>query len=215
MMRGSLIKARASSSSFFCPPGECLRPLGGQRRQLHRLEHRVGALAQAPLRRRDECRRREDAREPFPWLRLRVDHHVLQHRHPSERPRDLERARDSPPRDRVGGEPIEAIVAQTDLAAVGWCEAADHIEERRLARAVRSDETGDRALADGQRASGERLDTAEALGDPGDGEQWSRDGSPVAPDHTSYAAPTAADPAVRFRGTVVAFAQASRKRSRR
>jgi hypothetical protein len=74
----------------------------------------------------------------------------------------------------VRGEPIETIVAEPDLAAVGRRQARDDVEERRLARAIRSDETGDRALADGQRASGERLDTAEALGDPGDGEQRSR-----------------------------------------
>jgi hypothetical protein len=76
----------------------------------------------------------------------------------------------------VRREPIEAIVAEPDLAAVGRCQARDDVEERRLARAVRSDETGDRALADGQRAPGERLDAAEALGDPGDGEQRSRGG---------------------------------------
>jgi hypothetical protein len=76
----------------------------------------------------------------------------------------------------VRGEPIETIVAEPDLAAVGRCEARDDVEERRLAGAVRPDETGDRALADGQRAPGECLDAAEALGDPGDGEQRSRGG---------------------------------------
>jgi hypothetical protein len=76
----------------------------------------------------------------------------------------------------VRGKPIEALVAEPDLAAVGRCEARDDVEECRLTGAVRSDETGDRALADGQRAPGERLDAAEALGDPGDGEQRSRGG---------------------------------------
>jgi hypothetical protein len=65
---------------------------------------------------------------------------------------------------------VETIGAETDLAAVGPREAADHVEKRRLARAVRSDEARDRAFADGQRATGQRFDAAEPLGDADDGE---------------------------------------------
>src|SRR5439155_3054889 len=97
-----------------------------------------------------------------------------QHGHPSERPRNLERASDATPGDRVRRESVEPIGAETDLAAVGGCEAGDHVEERRLARAVRPDEPGDRTLADGERAAGERFDAAEAFGDAGDGQEWSR-----------------------------------------
>jgi len=78
----------------------------------------------------------------------------------------------------VSGKPVETIDAEPDLAAVGGHEAADHVEERGLARAVRSDETRDRTFADGERAAGERLDAAEALGDAGDGEELSRDRFP-------------------------------------
>jgi len=78
----------------------------------------------------------------------------------------------------VSGKPVETIDAEPDLAAVGGHEAADHVEERRLACAVRSDETRDRAFADGERAAGERLDAPEALGDAGDGEELSRDRFP-------------------------------------
>jgi len=80
----------------------------------------------------------------------------------------------------VGGKPIEAVGAETDLAAVGGHEAADHVEERGLARTVRSDEARDRAFADGERAAGKRLDAAEALGDAGDGEELTRDRIPRA-----------------------------------
>jgi hypothetical protein len=78
----------------------------------------------------------------------------------------------------VRGKPVETIGAETDLAAVGGREAADHVEERCLARAVRSDETRDRTFADGERAAGERRDAAEALGDAGNGEELSRDRFP-------------------------------------
>src|SRR5262249_54948709 len=107
--------------------------------------------------------------------------HVLEHGHPTERPRNLEGARYPSLGDRVRGKPVETIAAEPDLAAVGRCEARDHVEERGLARAVRSDEAGDRALAHGERASGERLDAAKALGDPGDGKQRSRHGSSRGP----------------------------------
>src|SRR5262249_15596776 len=92
----------------------------------------------------------------------------------TRRPGDRKRARRSPPGDRVGGEPVEPLVTEADLAAIRSDEAADHVEERRLASAVRPDQTGDRSLADRERAPVERLDAAEALGDPCDGEQWSR-----------------------------------------
>src|SRR6266850_7010002 len=85
------------------------------------------------------------------------------------------------PGDRVRREPVEPIGAEPDLTAVGGDEAADHVEERRLAGAVRSDETRDRALADGERAAGERFDAAEALDDAGDGEELGRGRFPRGP----------------------------------
>jgi len=80
----------------------------------------------------------------------------------------------------VRRESVEPIGAETDLAAVGGREAADNVEERRLARAVGADEPRDRAFPDGERAAGERLDAAEALGDAGDGEELTRDRVPRA-----------------------------------
>src|SRR2546422_166203 len=114
-------------------------------------------------------------------LSVGVDEHVFQHGHPSEGTRDLERAPDAAPGDRVRREPVEAIGAEPDLAAVGGHEAADHVEERRLAGAVRSDETRDRAFADGERAAAERFDAAEALGDAGDAEELGRGRFPRGP----------------------------------
>src|SRR5439155_18566825 len=85
------------------------------------------------------------------------------------------RAPDTKPRDGVGRQPVETIGAETDLAAVGPREAADHVEERRLARAVRTDETRDRAFGHGKGAAGEGLDAAEPLGDAGCGAQIGRE----------------------------------------
>src|SRR5262249_57270133 len=96
------------------------------------------------------------------------------------RGRGMWSARATPPGDRVGRQPVEAVGAETNLPAVGPREAADHVEERGLARAVRPDEAGDRAFGDGERAAGERLDAAESFGDAGDAEQLGRDRAPVA-----------------------------------
>src|SRR5207245_10430603 len=96
---------------------------------------------------------------------------------PPERAGDLEGATDPAAGDGVRRQAVESIGAETDLATVGGREAADHVEERRLARTVRSGEARDRAFADGQRAARERLDAAEPLGDAGDRQEWSRDRS--------------------------------------
>src|SRR5438876_610424 len=81
--------------------------------------------------------------------------------------------------DRMRWMPVEPIGAEADLAAVGRREPADHVEERGLAGAVGSDEARDRAFGDGECASGERFDAAEALGDAGDGQKWRRGRSPL------------------------------------
>src|SRR5262249_54509325 len=68
------------------------------------------------------------------------------------------------------------LPAEADLAAVCSRQTADHVEERRLARAVRSDESGDRALPDRQRAAREGQHAAKALGDAGNTEQMAGGG---------------------------------------
>jgi len=105
---------------------------------------------------------------------MREDENVFEHGHASEWAWNLERAPDAAPGDRVCREPLDPISVEPDLAAVGRSEPADHIEERGLASAVGTDETRDRALADGERAAGERFDAAEALRDAGDRQEWSR-----------------------------------------
>jgi hypothetical protein len=143
-------------------------------RELDGFEERERMLARAALLGAHPLRRREHACESFTQLFVGVDEHVFQHGHPSERARDLERASHATPGDRVGRKPIEPIDAEADLTVISGRETADHVEERRFPRAVRADEARDRAFADGERAAGEGFEAAEAFGDVGDGEQWSR-----------------------------------------
>src|SRR6059036_4224539 len=104
--------------------------------------------------------RREHAGQRLAELIVGVDEQVFQHGHPPERAGDLEGATDPAPGDGVRRQAVESIGAETDLATVGGREAADHVEERRLARAVWSDEACDRAFTDGERTTGERFDAA-------------------------------------------------------
>ena len=154
------------------------RHVVGHPPEIHGLQDGERALADPALLVANAPRCREDPGEALARLAVGVDQHVLQHGHPPERARDLEGAPDTESRDRVRGQAVEPVGAETDLSAIGRREAADHVEERRLARAVRPDEAGDRAFGHAERAAGERLDAAEALGDAGHAEEVGRDAIP-------------------------------------
>src|SRR5262249_55750098 len=140
--------------------------------QLHGLENVVRTLAEAKLLGARAPRRGEHADERLADLIVSVDEQVFEHRHSPERAGDLKGAPDTAPGDCVRRQAVETIGAQTDLAMVGGREATDHVEERRLARAVWSNEARDRSLGDRQRAAGERFDAAEAFGDAADRQEW-------------------------------------------
>ena len=75
---------------------------------------------------------------------------VLAHRHPGEDLQALERAPD-PRLGTAGGAPARDVGAsQTDAAAVGLGDAGEAVEERGLARPVRTDEGDDVAGLDRQ-----------------------------------------------------------------
>jgi len=56
----------------------------------------------------------------------------------------LERPPDAEPRDAVGRQPGDVAAEETDRAGRRQQKAGEHIEERRLAGAVRPDHTMDR-----------------------------------------------------------------------
>ena len=94
-----------------------------------------------------------------------ADHHVLQRRQVGEQPDVLERAGDSARGDLVGLQALQHVAVEREVPAVGHVDAGEHVEQRRLAGAVRADQPVDLAVADREPDVGERLHAAEALRD--------------------------------------------------
>ena len=83
----------------------------------------------------------------------------------------LERPGDSAPHDAAGPDADQALAFEADVAGLRRVEPRDHVEDRRLAGAVRADQTDDLALGDRERDGVECDDPAEALADVVDLEQ--------------------------------------------
>ncbi len=129
----------------------------GQREDLERAGPERGLLT------RDLGAAGDQPAELLAPLVLGVEQEVLEHRQPRQRSRDLEGPRHAEPGDRVGGAAREAVRAEADVTGIGRQEAAHHVEERRLARAVGPDEAGDAAAGDLQAHAVQRREAAEAL----------------------------------------------------
>ena len=99
---------------------------------------------------------------PGAGLALGPDHHVLDRRQPGEQADALQRAGDPEPGELVRANPVQHGLAEPHAAGVGAHEAADDVEQRRLARAVGADDADDLAGRDRQRDVVERRQAAEA-----------------------------------------------------
>ena len=104
-------------------------------------------------------------------LALRGDQHVLQHRQAGEQPRELERASDPELEHPVGWRVGDLGAAEVNLALLDALVAGDHVEQRRLARAVGADQPVDLALVDVEVAALQRVDAAVGLRDAPDLDQ--------------------------------------------
>src|SRR5262249_50745070 len=78
----------------------------------------------------------------------RIERHILQHAQPTEGPRDLVRATDAGPGDAMRRQRRDIPPIEQQLSAMLAIVAADDVDQRRLARAVRPDQAEDLALAD-------------------------------------------------------------------
>ncbi len=152
--RGRLISVAANSSSFRCPNESSA---AGVSACAVRLKSARSVVRQRTLGARD-------TRAPCapPALRRR-QHEVLDHGQVREHARVLEGADQAAPGEpRRVGPPHDAAV-EADLPAVGGQVAGDEVEDRRLARPVRPDQTGDRPRLHGERARVHGDDAPEAL----------------------------------------------------
>src|SRR6185295_13227116 len=68
---------------------------------------------------------------------------------------------------------IERRAVEREAAAVGYVDDGQHVEQRGLARAVRSDQAVDLSVSDAEADIGQRLHAPEALADVLGGEQRS------------------------------------------
>ena len=89
------------------------------------------------------------------------DEQVLARRHAREQLDPLERAADAEPGPPVGGHACQVLAFERDRAFVGGEDAEQAVEERRLARAVRPDQTDALAFADIEAHPVERGDARE------------------------------------------------------
>src|SRR5262249_28880586 len=89
---------------------------------------------------------------------------VLRHAQVHEHARELEGARDPEATHAVGRAADQRLAAEREAAGVGSGGAADAVEQRGLARAVRPDQPDDLALANREVDRVDGHEPAEALG---------------------------------------------------
>ena len=86
-----------------------------------------------------------------PAERVRGDPEVVLHGELSQEAPSLRHDRDTGGPDRLGAPPCDLLIADEDAAGGGAEDAADRQHERRLARAVRAEQRGDRVGRDLER----------------------------------------------------------------
>src|ERR1700678_4135598 len=100
------------------------------------------------------------------------DHQILDDRHASKRARDLEAARDPAPCAHVRRQPRDVLSTEDDSRGLGAEGAGNAVDQRGLAGAVGTDQAEAFARLDIDADIVERGETAEALGQPFDPQQW-------------------------------------------
>jgi hypothetical protein len=90
-----------------------------------------------------------------------ADHHIFQDRQAGKGLDDLEGAADAGGADLIGPHAMNGFAFENNRAGVGREDARDHVEDRRLARAVRPDKGVDAAFGELERRVRHRLEAAE------------------------------------------------------
>src|SRR5512147_958594 len=95
----------------------------------------------------------------------RADHHILANCQLIQWADDLVRSRHTHLGELVRFESRYIFFAEYNTSAFGWINAVDGVEKRRLARAVRTDQSKDLTLWQIERHFGKCLQSAKAFGD--------------------------------------------------
>src|SRR5690606_35473715 len=143
--------------------GQVLRVFAGQRLERQEGEHLARLLAPCAL--FGAHARAGDPVVPETLARLPCrDHHaVLEHGHPAERARDLEGAHEPRPEDPVRRQAADRRAEEGNRTRGRPMHAGDRVEQRRLAGAVRTDQSGDRVRPQRERNAIDGAQPAELL----------------------------------------------------
>ncbi len=129
--------------------------------EIEEVDHLLHGLAMGEFR-LAHARREEHLRDEVgPRPAMPADQQVFQHRRVLEQLDVLERARDAEARHAVRGRARDVLPLEHDAAARRLVDAADQVEDRALAGAVRTDDGEDLALLDRERHAVDGLDAAE------------------------------------------------------
>lgn len=113
---------------------------------------------------------KERTPKPFAYLRHRSQHDVFQNTHLCEGAWDLEGAAKAKAEQGVGGEPGHVLTVEKHRAAGRLQHTGQHVEKRRLARAVGANQARDRPRPDVERYVIDSAEFAEGLADVADAE---------------------------------------------
>ena len=138
--RGSVMRARPSSSSFRWPPDRTRAGSRLVRAQTEEVQERARPLAMAALLRGDGGRARPVRPEALSQLAPGREHDVLQHRHRRKGPGHLKRARDAAREHPVRRLAVEPAPVEEDPPGARRERAGHEVEERALPGAVRPDQ---------------------------------------------------------------------------
>jgi hypothetical protein len=133
----------------------------GHAHEVEPAHHGQRALAQRRLAPARAAAAGEGVPEPLARLVITVEHEVLEDGQAREAARDLECPHEPGPRDAVRAPARDVTAVEDHTATLRRHETGDAVKQRRLAGAVGTDETGDRAGLDREVNAVQRADAVE------------------------------------------------------
>ena len=161
----------ADLEELLLPAGQLRRLIVEHARQVEPLRNRASTNLKLRLAVAHRGPAHERPRELLARLVAPVQQQMLEHGEPRKAACDLERPHQAAPRDAVGPFAGDIAPGKYDAAGIRWDETADAVEQRGLAGAVRSDQSGDPPVLDREVDARKRGDAVEAAGHGVDVEQ--------------------------------------------
>src|SRR5215510_161329 len=139
--------------------------------ELHALQNLLSALAQGLFLGVDLAWMQPGIEEVFPLLLLWDEEEILQHRHALERSGDLECTDNFARKNGVGRESIDPFSLEPYAPSIRPVDAGNHVKQRGFPSTIGTNQPGNRATSNAQRAAIYRHHPAETFGDVVDGQE--------------------------------------------